>query len=41
MFEAGVNVFASNGVTDGKGSYGYVLYVRPQDYEAAARALGL
>ncbi len=39
LFEAGVNVYASSGVSDGKGSYGYVLYVRPEDYEAAVATL--
>ena len=41
LVAAKVNVYASNGVTDGKGCYGYVLYVRPHDYESAARALKL
>ena len=41
LYEAGVNVYASNGVNDGKGSYGYVVYVRPESFEAAVRALGL
>ena len=38
--EAHVDVYASSGVTDGRGRYGYVLYVRPADAERAARALG-
>jgi hypothetical protein len=37
--EAGVSVFASNGVADGRGHYGYVLYVRPEEIEQAATAL--
>jgi hypothetical protein len=41
LAEAGVNVFASNGVTDGQGRYGYVLYVRPGDLNGAAEALGI
>jgi len=41
LYEANVNVYASNGVTDGKGSFGYVLYVRPEEYEMAAAALDL
>lgn len=41
LFQAHVNVSASNGVTDGKGSFGYIIYVRPNEYEMAARALGL
>lgn len=41
LFEAQVNVYGSNGVTDGRGGYGYVLYVRPDDFERASAALGL
>ena len=41
LYEAKVNVFASTAVTDGKGDYGYILYVRPEQYEAAAAALGV
>ncbi len=41
LFEAGVNVYASSGITDGKGSFGYVVYVQPQQYERAAQALGI
>jgi len=41
LSEAGVNVFASNGVSDGKGSFGYVVYVRPEAIDAAVAALGL
>lgn len=41
LTEANVNVYASSGVSDGKGSYGYVIYVRPDEYEAAGRALGV
>ncbi len=41
LFRAGVNVYGSNGVTDGRGGYGYVLYVRPDDFKSAAAALGL
>jgi hypothetical protein len=39
IHEAGVNVYASSGVTDGKGSYGYVLYVRPEECSRALKAL--
>ncbi|MBM3319611.1 MAG: hypothetical protein FJY73_02925 [Candidatus Eisenbacteria bacterium] len=41
LFEASVNVYASNGVTDGKGGYGYIFYVKPEEFERAARALGV
>lgn len=36
-----VNIFASYGVTAGKGEYGYLIYVKPDDYEHAAKALGI
>jgi hypothetical protein len=39
LYQAGVNVYAASGVMDGRGSYGYVVYVRPEQYEQAAGAL--
>lgn len=41
LLNARVNVYGSNGVADGRGGYGYVLYVRPEDFKAAAAALGI
>ncbi len=41
LYQAGVNVYASSGVADGKGSYGYIIYVRPDEYKRAAEALGI
>jgi hypothetical protein len=41
LLDAGVDVFASSGVTDGRGSFGYVIYVREDQFEKAARALDL
>jgi hypothetical protein len=41
LYEANINVYASSGVADGRGSFGYVIYVRPEDYERAAAALGV
>ena len=41
LYEARVNVYASSGVVTGRGSYGYILYVRPDKYEQAAEALGV
>ena len=38
---ASVNVYASTGVTDGKGGFGYIVYVRPEQYELALEALDL
>ncbi|MBI1356892.1 MAG: hypothetical protein GC160_21340 [Acidobacteria bacterium] len=36
---AGVEVYSSTGVTDGRGGFGYVLYVRPGDFSRAVGAL--
>jgi hypothetical protein len=36
-----VNVYASTGVADGRGSFGYVIYVRPEEFARATEALGL
>ncbi|HLV01424.1 MAG TPA: hypothetical protein VKZ59_09165 [Acidobacteriota bacterium] len=41
LFEANVNVYASTGVTDGTGSFGYIIYVRPKEFEQALQALNL
>jgi hypothetical protein len=41
LYDAKVNVYASSGVSDGKGSFGYVIYVRPEDYQKAVEALGI
>lgn len=41
LYQANVNVYASSGVTDGRGGYGYVIYVRPEEYERAVAALGV
>jgi hypothetical protein len=37
---AGVFPFASNGVSDGRGGFGYIVYVRREEFAAATRALG-
>jgi predicted amino acid-binding ACT domain protein len=39
LYQAGVNIYASVGVADGKGGYGYLVYVRPEAFERAAQAL--
>lgn len=41
LFLANVNVYASMGVTDGKGGFGYIVYVRPDRFEQAVQALDL
>ncbi len=39
LAEVQVNVYASTAVTDGRGHYGYLIYVRPEEYDRAAKAL--
>ena len=41
LFDAGINVFAATGVSGGGGSFGYVIHVRPADFERAAELLGV
>jgi len=38
---ANVNVYASSGVTDGVGSFGYVIYIRREQFDKALSVLGL
>jgi hypothetical protein len=41
LFKVGVDIYATAGVIDGHGSFGYVLYVREDQFERAAEALRL
>ena len=41
LADASVNVYASTGVTDGRGSFGYVVYVREDQFGRAMEALEL
>ncbi|MCB0217901.1 MAG: hypothetical protein H6648_07280 [Caldilineae bacterium] len=41
LYQANVNVYAATGVTDGDGSFGYLLYIRPESMDAAVEALQL
>ena len=41
LYDAGVNVYHSYGVADGAGSYGCVFFVRPEEFDTAAWALGV
>ena len=41
LANAGVNVFASSGVTAGDGKFGFVLWVEPEDFDKAFDALGI
>ncbi|MBT8383829.1 MAG: hypothetical protein KJO59_15940, partial [Ignavibacteria bacterium] len=39
LFESDVNVYASNGVADGSGEFGYILHIRPEEFSRALAAL--
>ncbi len=41
LSNAGINIHAANGVVDGGGRFGFVIWVRPEDFEAAAKVLEL
>ena len=41
IYEAGVNVNSASGVSDGRGAFGYVIYVNEADIDTAAAALGI
>ena len=39
IYRSSVNVYASSAIADGAGKYGHLIYVRPEDFERAAKAL--
>ena len=39
LSDAGINVYGTHGVSDGRGGFGYILYLRPDDLEHAAQVL--
>jgi len=41
LSDAGVNVMSSSGVTDGKGGFGYLVYVKEHEFDRASAALGV
>ena len=41
LYQADVNIYASSGVTDGRGTFGYIIFVPPESYERAAAALAV
>jgi hypothetical protein len=41
LHDVGVDVYASTGISDGRGGFGAVLYIRAEEYARAAKALGL
>ena len=41
LHDAGVNVYAASGVSGGEGSFGYVMHLRPADFDLALEVLGV
>ena len=41
LADGGVNVYASTGVSAGGGNFGYILHLRPADFDRAAGLLGV
>jgi len=41
LADARVNVYASTGLADGKGCFGYIIYVRPEEFDRAIVAVRL
>ena len=41
LFKGNVNVSAAHGVTDGKDGFGYIIYLRTDEFDKAVRALGI
>jgi hypothetical protein len=41
LADSGINVIAANGTSDGSGGFGYVVWVKPEDYDEAAKILGI
>jgi len=39
IYRSNVNVYASSAIADGAGRYGHLIYVRPEDYDRATKAL--
>ena len=41
LCDAEINVSSSNGITDGRGGYRYIMHVHPGDYDRAKEVLGV
>jgi hypothetical protein len=41
LADAGINIYASSGVAATEGGFGYVVYVRPEDFKKAATVAGV
>ncbi len=41
LHNANINIASSTAIADGSGSYGYLIYLRPDDYDKAAEVLSI
>jgi predicted amino acid-binding ACT domain protein len=41
LSSAEINIYASSGVTDGREGFGYIVYVRPEEFDRASKILGV
>ena len=41
LAKSDINILASSGVVDGEGHFGYIIWVKQNDYEKACKAFGL
>ena len=41
LYEADINVYSAICVTTGKGTFGYLVYLKPDEYNRALKALGM
>jgi hypothetical protein len=41
LYDYGVNVVSSSAVTDGKGGFGYIIYIRAEQFNTAKASLGI
>ena len=41
LFDYGINIAASTAISNGKGSFGYIIYIRTEQFDMALKALGI
>lgn len=41
LCDAEINISSSNGISDGRGGYRYIMHVHPDDYERSLKVLGV
>ena len=41
LYDANINIASSTAIADGSGNYGYLIYLRPDDYDKAAEVLSI